>query len=235
MRQHVVSVPQRAPEHGRGAGSSVGVEPRGSSYSRLMARCAGAPTRRPSSGGKSKRYRCASRSGWGGVTRTPRGRERRPRTVARSQAGEDRTTTRRWRARTRTVRSRRERRVSPAVILRERRRMTSVWLSDDEELVEEPVTARRWTRRSSSERLGQIAARKASGRTGGAARSPHWDPRLWRGALAGSHSPARGTLRVLPLGGRATTVRAPLPLGYLPIPGFFWGFREFRVFSSSNG
>ena len=47
-------------------------------------------------------------------------------------------------------------------------------------------------------------------------RSPHWDPRLWRGALAGSHSPARGALRVLPLGGRATTVRAPLPLGYLP-------------------
>ena len=41
----------------------------------------------------------------------------------------------------------------------------------------------------------QIAARKASGRTGGAARSPHWDPRLWRGALAGSHSPARGALR----------------------------------------
>ena len=72
-----------------------------------------APTRRPSSGGKSKRYRCASRSGWGGVTRTPRGRGRRPRTVARSQAGEDRTTTPRWRARTRTVLSRRERRVSP--------------------------------------------------------------------------------------------------------------------------
>ena len=62
----------------------------------------------------------------------------------------------------------------------------------------------------------QRAARKASGRTGGAARSPHWDPRLWRGALAGSHSPARGALRVLPLGGRATTVRAPLPVGYLP-------------------
>ena len=64
----------------------------------------------------------------------------------------------------------------------------------------------------------QRAARKASGRTGGAARSPHWDPRLWRGALAGSHSPARGALRVLPLGGRATTVRAPLhhdsPVGY---------------------
>ena len=37
----------------------------------------------------------------------------------------------------------------------------------------------------------QIAARKASGRTGGAARSTHWDPRLWRGALAGSHSPRR--------------------------------------------
>ena len=51
----------------------------------------------------------ASRSGWGGVTRTPRGRERRPRTVARSQAGEDRTTTPRWRARTRTVLSRRDR------------------------------------------------------------------------------------------------------------------------------
>ena len=39
---------------------------------------------------------------------------------------------------------------------------------------------------------------------------------LWRGAIAESHSPARGAPRVLPLGGRATTVRAPLPLGYLP-------------------
>ena len=39
---------------------------------------------------------------------------------------------------------------------------------------------------------------------------------LWRGAIAESHSPARGAPRVLPLGCRATTVRAPLPLGYLP-------------------
>ena len=51
---------------------------------------------------------------------------------------------------------------------------------------------------------------------GGAAASPHWVPRGWRGALAGSHSPARGALRVRPLGGRATTVCAPLPLGDLP-------------------
>ena len=43
-----------------------------------------------------------------------------------------------------------------------------------------------------------------------------WDPRRWRGAIAGSHSPARGAPRVPPLGGRTTTVRAPLPLGYLP-------------------
>ena len=28
VRHHVVSVPQRTPEHGRGVGSSVGVEPR---------------------------------------------------------------------------------------------------------------------------------------------------------------------------------------------------------------
>ena len=54
----------------------------------------------------------ASRSGRGGVTRTPRGQGRRLRTMARSQAGEDRTTTPRWRARTRTVLSRRERVVS---------------------------------------------------------------------------------------------------------------------------
>jgi len=53
-----------------------------------------------------------SRSGCGAVTRTPRVRGRRPRTVARSQAGEDRTTTPRWRARTRTTLSRRERVVS---------------------------------------------------------------------------------------------------------------------------
>ena len=51
----------------------------------------------------------------------------------------------------------------------------------------------------------------------GAARSPHWVPRGRRGALAGSHSLARGALRVRPLGGRATTVRSPLPLGDLPI------------------
>jgi len=38
---------------------------------------------------------------------------------------------------------------------------------------------------------------------------------LWRGAIAESHSPARGAPRVLPLGGRATTVRAPLR--------FLWG------------
>ena len=63
----------------------------------------------------------------------------------------------------------------------------------------------------------QSAPRKASGSTRGAAPSPHWDPRRWRGAIAGSHSPARGAPRVPPLGGRATTVRAPLPLGYLPI------------------
>ena len=50
----------------------------------------------------------------------------------------------------------------------------------------------------------------------GAARSPHWVPRGRRGALAGSHSLARGALRVRPLGGRATTVRSPLPLGQLP-------------------
>ena len=35
VRHRVVSVPQRTPEHGRGAGSSVGVEPRGSSCSRM--------------------------------------------------------------------------------------------------------------------------------------------------------------------------------------------------------
>ena len=40
---------------------------------------------------------------------------------------------------------------------------------------------------------------------------------LARRHIAGSHSPARGAPRVPPLGGRATTVRAPLPLGYLPI------------------
>jgi hypothetical protein len=51
VRHHVVSVPQRTPEHGRGVGSSVGVEPRGSSCSRSGARGAGAPTRRQSSGG----------------------------------------------------------------------------------------------------------------------------------------------------------------------------------------
>ena len=62
----------------------------------------------------------------------------------------------------------------------------------------------------------QRAARKASGRTGGAARSPHWDPRLWRGALAGSHSAARGAPREHPLGGRATIGPAPLPVRYLP-------------------
>ena len=63
----------------------------------------------------------------------------------------------------------------------------------------------------------QSAPRKASGSTEGAPRSSHWDPLgLWRGAIAESHSPARGAPRVLPLGGRATTVRAPLPLGYLP-------------------
>ena len=39
---------------------------------------------------------------------------------------------------------------------------------------------------------------------------------LARRHIAGSHSPARGAPRVPPLGGRATTVRAPLPLGYLP-------------------
>ena len=62
----------------------------------------------------------------------------------------------------------------------------------------------------------QSAPRKASGSTRGAAPSPHWDPRRWRGAISGSHSPVRGAPRVPPLGGRATTVRAPLPLGYLP-------------------
>jgi hypothetical protein len=59
----------------------------------------------------------------------------------------------------------------------------------------------------------QIAARKASGRTGGAARSPHWDPRLWRGALAGSHSPARGALRA------SHSEAAPLPCAR----HFLWG------------
>ena len=55
VRHHVVSVPQRTPEHGRGAGSSVGVEARGSSYSRLMLV---APARQHDGlkfGGKSKR------------------------------------------------------------------------------------------------------------------------------------------------------------------------------------
>ena len=59
----------------------------------------------------------------------------------------------------------------------------------------------------------QIAARKAIGRTGGAARSPHWDPRLWRGALAGSHSPARGALRA------SHSEAAPLPCAR----HFLWG------------
>ena len=67
---------------------------------------AAAPTRRPSFGGI-KSERCmrrsvASRSGWGGVTRTPRGRGRRLRAVSRSLAGEDHTRTPRGRARTRS-------------------------------------------------------------------------------------------------------------------------------------
>ena len=117
VRHHVVSVPQRTPEHGRGAGSSVGVEPRGSSCSRMAlvapARQHDGKVRAGIKSERSRRPLGASRSGWDGATRTPRGRGRCPRTVARSQAGEDRTTTPRWRARTRTVLSRRERRVSP--------------------------------------------------------------------------------------------------------------------------
>ena len=75
----------------------------------------GAPTRRSSfPGGGNKKLIGARRlgSGCGGVTRTPRVRGRRPRTVARSQADEDCTRTPRWRARTRTALSRRERVVS---------------------------------------------------------------------------------------------------------------------------
>ena len=102
--------PARSRATGEGAGSSVGLEPRGSS-------CSGgttSPTQRPSFGGS---RRCAPLGAgpcaWDGVTRTPRGRGRRPRAVARSQAGEDHTTTGpRWRARARTVLSRRGRLVS---------------------------------------------------------------------------------------------------------------------------
>ena len=57
--------------------------------------------------GEQKSERCtrrsgASRSGWDGVTRTPRGRGRRLRAVSRSLAGEDHTRTPRGRARTRS-------------------------------------------------------------------------------------------------------------------------------------
>ena len=80
-------------------------------------------------------------------------------------------------------------------------------MASDERLVQRRViTHTPRLRRSSPERLGQPHLAHPTGTL-----AFHW-----RGALAGAHSPARGALRVLPLGGRATTVRAPLPVGYLP-------------------
>ena len=68
----------------------------------------------------------------------------------------------------------------------------------------------------------------------GAARSPHWVPRGRRGALAGSHSLARGALRVRPLGGRATTVRSPLPLGDLPTLQQVFFFSDYHTSTFSH-
>jgi hypothetical protein len=82
----------------------------------------------------------------------------------------------------------------------------------------------------------QIAARKASGRTGGA-------PRSWWG---GWRLARRGGPRRLPLGGAsgrlATTVRAPLPVGSLPtvrtgrtVRTGWNGRKAVRTAASSNG
>ena len=60
----------------------------------------------------------------------------------------------------------------------------------------------------------QIAARKASGRTRGARLAhPTGTRAVWRGALAGSHSPARGALRA------SHSEAAPLPCAR----HFLWG------------
>ena len=84
-----------------------------------------------------------------------------------------------------------------------RERASETWARSQWDLAQVPLWEGRVRVGLSKRRLEKRVVARGRGSL-----APHWVPRWWRGALAGSHSPARGALRVRPLGGRATTVCA---------------------------